>query len=496
MAKKHYEIIKVDGAKAVSLFGDEGWDILSGGTAEKTDNAFLSARVAVVFRGMQLRANAVASIPFDMVDLKGNIIDSTDDWQNQCGFLPSPELLFWLLEAAWTLYGKGYIYQSKNSYNFTKIFKALAPDSVTYDIENDVFKRNNKEFLPAKDLTGKINKGDSIVSLWMPDPDVEHGPPLKYPAKAALQAMGVLYNLDEASQGFFKRGMLHTYIFSVPPGTQQSDKDLLEDKVNSMLTGIKNAWRTLFVNADKITPLDIGGGLESLANVPLTKEKREDVSIALGIPMSKLFTESAAGLGGAGVVDSDDRKLIADTGLPEWKNITRQLNDQVFIPLGWRLVEKHEKLEVFREDEGLLGTNLKTYVDAYNANPKAFPVFAEILGVTLSDEQIAALASLEVKPEPVEPVVTSPVIQVEPIDAELDKEMKRYQRKALKHVGDAVSFESDIIPLHVLNGIHDALPNCKSEDEVRALFANPINQEDEVTRVVKALEISLQELEK
>jgi len=315
--------------------------------------------------------------------------------------MPNPELFFWLVEAAWTLYGRGYAHQSKNGYNIVKILRYLAPESITYDSDKNVFVRNNKDFPPAIDDKGKPQPGESIVSLWMPDPDVEKGPPLKSPGKAAFQAMDVIYNLDQSSLSFFKNGMLHTYVFKVGAGTQQTDVELLEERVNQKLRGSWNAFKALFLKTEKFEPVDIGGGLDWLSNVPLTKEKREDIAMALGIPMSKLFTESAAGLGGGGVVDSDDKKLITDTALPDWKNIVRQLNEQVFIPAGYRLVERHEKLDLFKDSEAALGETLTKYVTAFNTNPELAVELCEVLGITLSDEKKKALLAIaRKKPEP------------------------------------------------------------------------------------------------
>ena len=45
---------------------------MSGNDTERPDtNGFYSARVPIVFRGMQLRADGVASIPVDLVDDSG-----------------------------------------------------------------------------------------------------------------------------------------------------------------------------------------------------------------------------------------------------------------------------------------------------------------------------------------------------------------------------------------------------------------------------------------
>jgi hypothetical protein len=241
--KKLYgqNLVIYDGAKAVTIWGDEGWSILSGTDKERPDTeVYYSARVPIMYRAALLRANAVASIPFSLLKVKGGSeVDNTDDWQNEVGFMPNPELLFWLLEAAWTISGEAYLFKSMNSMKVVKTLRALAPATVKYNLPKNEFTRTvaqiegvtftaDKKYPPAIADDGTVAPRESIVALWMPDPDVEKGKPLKWPGKAALQAMGVLFNLDDAATGFFKRGMLHTYAFSVPPGTQQRDKEEFE----------------------------------------------------------------------------------------------------------------------------------------------------------------------------------------------------------------------------------------------------------------------------
>ena len=78
---------------------------MAGNDKERPDTeTFYTSRVAIVYRGMNIRANAVSSIPFDLINIKtGDVVDSSDDWQNECGFIPNPEALLWACEAAFVL---------------------------------------------------------------------------------------------------------------------------------------------------------------------------------------------------------------------------------------------------------------------------------------------------------------------------------------------------------------------------------------------------------
>lgn len=96
-------------------------------------------------------------------------------------------------------------------------------------------------------------------------------------------------------------------------------------------------------------------------------------------------------MGGRGVVDADDRRLIADTALPEWLIIARELNRQVLNPLGYALRDRHEHMEVFSENQKDVMDTLSSYVKAFNTDPQMALIIASELGITFSDEGRAAL---------------------------------------------------------------------------------------------------------
>lgn len=493
------KLVFYDGAKAVSILSDEGWTVT--GDAKTNTYADLAGKVAIVYRGMNIRANAVASIPFELIDVKTKeVVDTSDEWKNVCGFLPNPEDLFWRLEAAWTVHGKAYCYKSDNSSGYTKIFRPLAPLSVEYSLDKDEFKRDNKKYSPAVTLKNETTKGESIVYLWMPDPDVEHGEPKKWPANAAFKAMDVIYSLDEASSGFFKRGMLHATIFSVPPGTQEKDKEELESRINNMFRGVKNWYKALFFNGESIKPVDIGGSLKDIENINLTKDKREDVAIALGIPMSKLFTESAAGLGGGGVVAADDKRLILDTALPDWKMLARELNRQVFLPRGWMLVDKHEQMEMFKEGQKSQADVITAIVGAFQTNPELANIIADEVGLDFSEDGQKKLDAYIAEKKQSAVVAPAQPAQPEPQNdqSNLQSDMAKFMKKALKKVGQSVNFESEYIPLEVVNFISMKLPECKSDEDVKKLFANPhpveVNKNDRLADEIKEARLLLESI--
>lgn len=105
--------------------------------------------------------------------------------------------------------------------------------------------------------------------------------------------------------------------------------------------------------------------------------------------------------------------------------------------------------------------------------------------------------------EPVEPVnnvspdnVMEETPDEEPQDNEANKAMRddlaRYQRKAIKRIGQAVKFDSDNIPDYIREQIESELPSCKTEADVRKVFAS-VNKIDEsrVSLTVSAIREAL-----
>jgi phage portal protein BeeE len=106
----------------------------------------------------------------------------------------------------------------------------------------------------------------------------------------------------------------------------------------------------------------------------------------------------------------------------------------------------------------------------------------------------------EAKPETIQG--EEPLEEVDEAEAEnnaLKADLDKWKRKALKHIGQCVPFESEVIPLDILSDISAKLPVCKTDTDVRALFvrratkAHPIS---EAVMVMKGIEAALVALDK
>jgi len=296
------DLILFNGLKAMTLktgnierYPDEAWNWLAGEREHGESAQIYFKAVPWLYRGVTLIADAVASVPFSI--WKGNTeFDTSDDYQNKVGFMPNIKTLLWLIAACLTLEPYCYLF-SDNVGKIRKRLRYILPDGVQPVIDPiqglTAFKRTVnyqlKEFKPI----------DDIIYFWRPDPYSEqYGyPGTSSPGKAALMASGVISNVDEFVAGFFKRGAIKVTLFAAK-NMLKPDAEEFQSWWERWGQGIKNAFRTKVLNADVMTPIVVGEGLEGLKDNDLIAQKREDISTALGIPQTKLFSGSAAGLGG------------------------------------------------------------------------------------------------------------------------------------------------------------------------------------------------------
>ena len=463
-----------DGQKAINIndLPPEAWTPLRGGNAGKIEEYHRT--VPWLFRGVDLRANAVASLPFAIVNEAGDEVDTSDDYKNTLGFLPNPENLLFLTEASLSLLGRSYLFRERNALKTLGLRFVLA-SSIEPKFDDKKGLVGFKRRLTNDTLDWDV---EDVVYFWLRDPFVELGPPNqdKCPGQAALMAAGVLHNLAEYAAAYFERGAVKPFLVTVPAKPPPSEKKRMESWFNRLFMGVGNAFRPHIFEKDTEFHT-VGEGLSELSDSNLTKEQREDIATALGIPMTVLWSTEASGLGGGGVVSSDERKFYEQTVVPEAKFIASALNEQLFSMTGHRLVFRPETLDIFQVDENQRAQSFKLYVDAGLRRGLA----AQMLGMELPpgveyddlDEQYNEdkEAAAERMPDFGNPQPNPQNPQSQAMRADL----KRWERKALNKGADC-EFESEHIPSEMRVAIEARLGLATTEEEVKAAFSGPFRE--------------------
>ena len=476
--------------KTVSIndLPEGSWRYIVGGPLETQGLQEYYKSIPWLFRGVDIRSNAVASVPFAIMRGEEEI-DTSDDWQNVVKFMPDPKGLFAQIEAALTIWNYAYAFKKRNAF-LTQGVRYLLPTSITPKIGETgevSFKRREGN----KDVAYTV---EDIIYFWKSDPFVEIGPAQASPAQAAANAAGVLFNGDKFVKAFFERGAIKATLLTTK-NILPAERDRLKSWWQRMFSGTKSAWQTDIVNADAVVPVVVGEGLESLENATLTESKRIDIAAALGIPYSVLFSNAS----NRATAEQDDKHFYDKTILPECKFIQEVLNKQLFVPMGYRLVFKSYEMDLYQTDENERAQSLTQLITALGS-PEEFLLAADILGYELGDdirkkiekmitekaERAAEIQSNMARipdgqpGQPAQEQEQPPQLQAQaqqappPNNRSID--LGKWEQKALKRIkkGEkaACSFDSEWIDPVTVASIGAHLEDAQNEQDVKAIFSD------------------------
>lgn len=493
MRQQHETRLLGPGLKSVSLddLPASAWTWFTPHEGATTTEEYVKS-VPWLWRAVQMRAQAVASLPFAIVkkgagkqdkeeppvkavppafgaedkpedkkpddkkpkaDKKPKVpdYDISENWENKIGCMPDPSALLWHIEAALCVYGYAYVLRNRTQNALTKAVRTsdlryLLPTSIAPIIDQ------------ALGLTGFTRQvgatiiryaPEDVLYFWSPDAYVEYGPSTKSPCIAALNAAGVLYNVDRFAAEFFASGAIKATLLKVPTTSSSDQIKELKSFWKRLFSGIQRAWSMNVVSSD-VEIETIGEGISELSNTELVANKREDISTALGIPHSLLFSNAS----NFATAQQDDLHFYSKTIVPEAEFIAGVLNSQMLDDMGLRWEFRPETLDAYQEDETQRAQALGAYVTA----GMKLSIAAQILGVELPEG--IEFEDLDPEPQPPPIIVAAGAVSPggEPKPGEgMAQDLERWQRKAVKRAREGkagpVPFESEFIPAGLKAGI-------------------------------------------
>lgn len=313
--------------------GIEGFLSATSGSASQATK--LKAVVPQLARAVDMTASAVSGLPFELMD-GDNVVDKSSDWQNAKGGIPNPQKLLYLLAAS-LCGGAAYALPTYAGETLVDL-QYCAPQTVTPEIDRDTVK-----FI----RDGKPLTADEIIYLWLPDSDVELGPALTHPLGNSALAAGLMASMSGTLKTYGDRGFIPATIFAAEGSFREGDKEKAEDWLNKFLRGWSNVVAKIVNN--KFTINKIGAGMEELKGVysELTREQKEDIAVAFGIPAGIFLTNAAF----ASEFDALIRLWYTSGRFKGiYQTIEEGLTDQLFFPkfgLRWRF--RPETLDAFQD---------------------------------------------------------------------------------------------------------------------------------------------------
>lgn len=412
--------------------------------------ATLYKRVPILFRAVQLRCDALASVPVKIY--KGEEKEAA--WP----FPTKLSELLWKWEASCLLKGAAFGEIIANKSGYRKDLRYRNPFDMTVDYKDGVyaFKQNSSGATWSNSPTA----GDYQM-FYLPEFDpVQDVTPGTGSAMASTVDVKLLYAISKFPEMYFEGGAMPVTLLGVDT-TDKGEIERVQNWFKRSATAIKNAFRVLGIKAGSVTATSITPPLKDMVFKEISDMSNNNIAVAFGIKQTMLFSEAA----NYATAQEDRLSFYEDTIKPRAKLFEDALNKQVLAREGLRLEFDFGVMDIFQEDEGVRADLLNKLVTA----GLPVEVALSMAGYELTEEQAAMLNAHQ-----------------EQLDAREDKdlpedaetaELRKWQRMAEKRVKEGKllrEFESAVIEPALHGAISGALETVKTVDDVKCVFESVI----------------------
>ena len=414
------------------------------------------AFVPLVFRAINLRCDTLTSCPIHVYS--GKRQDRTEkDWPLK----QDPIDLIWLTEAALLLSGAAYWLKRSNGVGrLTDGVQWINPFTMTVKRDEGsgeiIFEQEK-----ATDNTGPWNISQMVYFRDF-DPSNDIGPGVSS-TEVSLQSSGLMRYMTQYASVFFERGAMPITILGIQGLTNDDERQRVEGFFKRIGSGVKNAFRTVAINTEKIDPKILSQPIKDLAMPELSAEARHNIAWAFGIPQTML--EDSANYATA---KEHRMSFWQDTLRPRGKKLERIINNQLLKPhFGLEMSFAFDELDVFQEDEEKRSDSFYNYVTA-GMRPS---IAAQILGVDLPEgieyDDLDEKYNVQQQPDQ-----SSPINDTSDNNKSVQDELHRWLRFELRRIGkdDKRKFKSDVIPLSMYGALSGSLETANDEAGVKRIF--------------------------
>ena len=426
-----------------------GWVDLLTSDGVPDSVATLYKYVPLLFRAVQLRCDAISSVPVAIMKGKENEVD----W-------PYPTKLgnlIWQWEASNLLAGAAYGEIVTNKSGFRKDIKYRNPFDmdVKYDRGVYQFKQNSSGAVWYNEPEAGQYQMLYIKEF---DPTQDTGPGIGAGKASNIDAK-LLYAISKFPEMYFEGGAMPVTLLGID-SNDRNEIERIQSWFRRSATAIKNAFRVLGVRAGSITPVTLTPPLKDLSFPEISEMAKDNIAMAFGIKQTLLDSEAA----NYATAQEDRLSFYEDTIKPRARLFEDALNEQLLARDGLRLEFRFNEMDIFQEDENDRAELLNKLTTA----GLPIGVSLQLAGYKLTEEQ---LSMLEEHREQLDDRIDET-----PVD-ERTTELRKWQKFAEKRVKEGKElreFETSIIEPSLQGAINGALEGAKTAEEVKHIFDSVI----------------------
>lgn len=428
-----------------------GWvSELSKVSARVNDTASAYSYVPLVYRGVQVRADALASVPVKMVRR-----NKEADW-----FMVSPPgQLLWGIEASMLLAGAAYFEILRG----TEIvdLRMINPFSMTVEYKSGEFTFKQSGMVKWKNRPADGEYEVLYIREYSPKDDINPGVSA---LDVALMDAQLARNMTRFAAKFFESGTMPVTLLGLEQPLSENEQKRVQGFFRRATEGIENAFRVLALRGE-IKPQVLTQPIKDLTMPELYANVRDNIAQALGVPKS-YFNEAS----NFATAEEDTSRFWTTTIRPRGEMIAGEINRQVFsrLRVPAEMVLDFDSMDVFQIDEGKRATSLLSLVNA----GMPLQVALDVLGYDLSDEAQAVIDALPLTGNRPGGMFGNSVPN-SPDDA-MNADLRLWEKKAsrrLKKEGSAqCQFESPNIPAEINAMVFSALAGVKDAEALPLVF--------------------------
>lgn len=425
-----------------------GWVDLLTSDGVPNSVATLYKYVPLLFRAVQLRCDALSSVPVAI--MKGEENEVEWPYPTKLG-----ELL-WRWEASCLLSGAAFGELVTNKSGYRKDIRYRNPFDMTVKYTNGIldFRQNSSGATWKNDLRAGTYEMFYLAE-YDPSQDVLPGVGA---AMAATIDTKLLYALAKFPEMYFEGGAMPVTLLGIDTN-DKGEIERIQNWFRRSVTSIRNAFRVLGVRAGSITPTTLTPPLKDLAFPDLDAIAKDNIALAFGIRKTMLDSEAA----NYATAQEDRLSFYEDTIKPRAKKFEDVINTQLLAKDGLRLEFRFNEMDIFQEDENDRADLLNKFTTA----GLPIEVALQLAGYELTDEQAAMLNSHQ------DQLDERRDSGVEPQDEELRK-WQKFAEKRVKEGKPIREFETSRIDPALHGAISGALEGVKTVDDVRHIFDSVI----------------------